>query len=76
MPTRIAKWNPRGEPTWPEWRNAKPGQRIEHTRSGATGTFARWPVTHPGRNPGYAVIQWDNGSTGRVVAYAYDLKVI
>lgn len=79
------KWNPRGEPTWPEFRRAVPGvTRVEHVRSGHQGTFVRWPVTRPGRNPGYAVIEWDPKSglfagrthVGRVVAYAFDLKQV
>jgi hypothetical protein len=78
------KWNPRGPQTWPEWREAKPGvTRVEHVRTGWRGTFVRWPRTPAGRNPGYAVIDWDAvkiGSVerpqrGRVVAYAFDLRV-
>lgn len=67
-------WNPRGPQTWPEWRTAQEGQRVEHARSGMKGTFMRWPATPKGRAPGYAVVRWDSGSTGRVVAYAYDLR--
>jgi hypothetical protein len=52
-------------------------------RTGWRGTFVRWPRTPAGRNPGYAVIDWDAvkiGSVerpqrGRVVAYAFDLRV-
>ena len=67
----------RGEPTWPEFRDAEPGERVRNVHTGATGTFIRWPVTAPGRkNPGYAVIDWDNGYRGRVVAYAFDLERI
>lgn len=87
-------WHPRGEPTWPAWRDAEPGiTRVEHVRSGRRGTFMRWPVPRRGGNPGYALIEWDprpgsvvNGftgipyqpgpSVGRVVAYAFDLKVV
>lgn len=69
-------WHPRGEQTWPEWKSAVPGvTRVQHVRSGAQGTFKQWPVTHRG-NPGHATILWDNGFTGRVVAYAFDLKEI
>ena len=71
-------WHPRGELTWPEWRDASPGARVQHVRSGRRGTFVRWPKTPPLRNPGYAVIHWDDngyrGGIGRVVAYAFDLR--
>lgn len=80
-------WHPRGEATWPEWRKAEPGvTRVEHVRSGRRGTFVRWPkVQQKGRNPGYAVIEWDVTSAdgkrfatskGRVVAYAFDLREV
>lgn len=71
------KWNPRGPQTWPEWREATPGvTRVEHVRTGWCGTFVRWPRTPAGRNPGYAVIEWDESAAiGRVVAYAFDLRV-
>lgn len=80
-------FHPRGEPTWPEFRQAIPGEtRVEHVRSGRTGTFARWPKTPPGKtNPGYAVIEWDvhnaagrrfASNRGRVVAYAFELRAI
>ena len=75
--TMKAKWNPRGEVRWP-FRKAVPGvTRVRHVRSGMTGTFVRWPAQHhpTSRNPGYAVIDWDNGARGRVVAYAYDLEL-
>ena len=54
-------WHPRGELTWPEWKEAQPGiTRVEHVRSGRQGTFLRWPkARRPGRAPGYAVIEWD-----------------
>ena len=80
--------NPRGEPTWPEWRKAKPDvTRVEHVRSGRRGTFVRWPKSQLKRSPGYAVIRWDpvvpdsesflgQPFTGRVVAYAFDLKQV
>jgi hypothetical protein len=78
-------WHPRGPVRWENWRKAKPGvTRVRHVRSGATGTFVRFPRTQlRGRNPGYAVIEWDvtraDGtrfatSVGRVVAYAFDLE--
>jgi hypothetical protein len=81
----TAKWNPRGPQTWPEWRKAVPEvTRVEHVRSGRRGTFVRWPRTHRGRTPGYATIRWDgvpgvlHGKpiTGRVVAFAFDLRVV
>lgn len=74
---------PRGEPSWPGWRRAKPGTRIAHVRSGRTGTLVR--VVGAGRRRGggsYAVILWDPSpgwpreETGRVVAPAYDLRPI
>lgn len=68
-------WHPRGDQTWPQWRSAVPGvTRVENVRSGMRGTFARWPATRPGKAPGYAVIDWDSGSRGRVIAYAWDLR--
>jgi hypothetical protein len=78
-------WHPRGEPTWPNAKQAKPGQRVEHVRSGHRGTFVRFPRTQAGRSPGYAVIEWDgpkyknafgHRAQGRVVAYAFDLRPI
>lgn len=80
--------NPRGEPTWPNWRDAEPGiTRVRSVRSGRRGTFLRWPRIAPGRkSPGYAVIEWDSmpgvelhgtwNRRARVVAYAYDLEVV
>lgn len=77
-------WSPRGDPTWPNWKKAKPGQRVEHVRSGHQGTFVRLPRTQAGRSPRYAVIEWDarpgtvmnKPVVGRVVAPAYDLRPI
>lgn len=79
-------WHPRGEATWPDWKKARPGLRLEHVRSGRQGTLRR--VVN-GRTPGnrFVVIQWDNdalgrpvepgtGVTGRVVAPAFDLRPI
>ena len=74
----VSTWHPRGEPTWPEWRKAKPGTRIEHVRSGRTGTLKR--VVD--RRNGYVVIVWDaherwpRETEGRVVAPAFDLRPI
>lgn len=66
-------WNPRGEPTWPNWKSAESGTRVEHVRTGRQGTFVQ--VGNPGKNA-YAVVDWDTGSRGRVVAPAYDLKEV
>lgn len=77
-----AAWSPRGTPTWPGWRDAAPGTRVEHVRSGRRGTLRR--VVY-GRTAGtrYAVIAWDPMPPmfpapiiGRVVAPAYDLRPI
>lgn len=69
-------WHPRGEPTWPDWKTAEPGTRVEHVRSGATGTFVRAIIL----GNSHAVIDWDDTgfgvSRGRVVAPAFDLKVM
>lgn len=70
--------------TWPNWRQAKPGTRVEHVSSGAQGTFVRWPATSPRRAPAYAVVDWDprqpwhHGKPvrGRAVAYAFGLRPI
>lgn len=71
----MATWHPRGPQTWPDWRKAEPGiTRVEHTRSGARGTFARWPAQQHKGAPLYAVVDWDTGSRGRVNAYAWDLR--
>ena len=77
-----SKWHPRGEPTWPDWKKAVPGTRVEHVRSGRRGTLAR---VVDGRTAGnrYAVVDWDGGYSvtghtyrGRVVAPAFDLRPI
>ena len=51
--------------TWPDWRKAKPGQRVRYIRTGRTGT-----VTHAPRREAHAVlrVQWDNDALGRPVA--------
>jgi hypothetical protein len=74
-------WNPRGEPSWPDWKKAKPGARIAHVRSGRTGTLVRAVVSGRGRGGGhYAVICWDpcpewpHEAIGRVVSPAFDLR--
>jgi hypothetical protein len=77
-----AKWHPRGETTWPNWRDAPPGTRVEHVRSGATGTFVK---PSKARNNG-AIIDWDpieiaggipiGTRRGYVVAAAFDLRPI
>jgi hypothetical protein len=76
----ASAWHPRGEPTWPDWKKAKPGQRFEHVRSGRQGTFVKvsrnrhngaivdWDPTYP----------WQHGKPVRanVVAPAFDLRPI
>lgn len=69
-------WHPRGEVTWPNWRTAEPGTRVQNVRTGRTGTFVQ-------ATSGYAVIDWDvvhawqiGPSRGRVVAPAFDLRPI
>lgn len=71
--TSTDGWHPRGTPTWPDWKSAKPGTRVEHVRSGYQGALVR--AVH-GRTQGarYAIIAWDNGARGRVVAPAFDLR--
>lgn len=81
--TTKDRWHPRGTPTWPDWKQGKEGQRVEHVRSGMQGTFQRAIV---GKTAGtrFAVIAWDgqpglgNGEPviGRVVAPAFDLRPI
>lgn len=36
-----ARQNPRGEPSWADWKQAKAGTRVRHVRTGRTGTFVR-----------------------------------
>jgi 2'-5' RNA ligase len=80
-------WNPRGTPSFPDWKKAKPGTRVRHVRSGRTGTLRRAVnVDKPARGGNrFAVVQWDHGPTGqhvgpgqgvtgRVVAPAFDLE--
>ena len=68
------RWSPRGEPTWPDWRRATPGQRVAHVRTGRLGTFVRGV----GQKHAVAVIEWDDAGfgvvRGSVVAPAYDLR--
>jgi hypothetical protein len=72
-------WNPRGEPTWPDWKRAEPGQRFEHVRTGAQGTFVK---VSRNRNNG-AIVDWDPTQPwqkgpvrGNVVAAGFDLRPI
>lgn len=70
----------RGPVNFPNWRKAAAGTRVQHVRSGRTGTF----VTATGRSGvgsgGHAVVDWDDvgfGVTrGSVVAPAFDLRPI
>ncbi len=77
MPRTREHWNPRGEPTWPNWRKAKPGTRVRMVRNPAIeGTFVR-----PSKNRhNGAIVDWDDrgfGVTrGYVVAAAFDLEVV
>lgn len=66
-------WHPRGETTWPDWKKAKEGQRFEHVRTGAQGTFIKVAKS---KNNG-AIVRWDGGSErSYVVAPAFDLRPI
>jgi hypothetical protein len=76
MATASTTWNPRGEPTWPNWRKAPEGTRFRHVRSGATGTFVK-----PARNRhNGAIVVWDprppftTPHRANVVAPAFDLE--
>jgi hypothetical protein len=76
---KTAKWHPRGEPTWPDWKKAKPGQRVEHVRSGDRATFV---AVSRHRNNG-AIVEWDpthawQASPVRayVIAPAFDLRPV
>jgi hypothetical protein len=74
----VDNWHPRGEVTWPDWRDAKDGTRFEHTRTGRRGTFH-----HPDKNPhNGAIVTWDpieidgfelKARRSNVVAPAFDL---
>lgn len=72
----FAKYGPRGKPSWPNWRKAPAGTRVEHVRTGATGTFVK-PARckHNG-----ALVDWDDRGfgvqRGKVVAAAYDLRAL
>jgi len=56
--------------TWPEWKAAKPGQRVRMNRTGWTGTVVN--VNRFGVR-----VQWDqSGYAGVVVAPAFDLTAI
>lgn len=81
-------WHPRGEATFPDWREAEPGTRVEHIRSGRRGTIVRPSPMATARAKGgpragggsYLIVDWDDVgfgvSRGRVVAPAFDLRVI
>lgn len=73
------RWDPRGEPTWPDWKQAQPGTRVEHVRSGRTGTFVR-VGGQPGQKHNTAVVDWDDVgfgiNRGRTVDPAHDLKEV
>lgn len=67
----------RGPVTWENWREAKPGTRVRHVCSGATGTFVK-----PSKNRhNGAIIDWDAHPPfdrvirGNVVSAAFDLEV-
>ncbi len=66
-------FNPRGEPTFPDWKQASAGTRVRQVRTGATGTVVRNGARH-------LTVDWDDVgfgvSRGRVVAPAYDLEPI
>ena len=56
--------------TWPEWKAAKPGQRVRMNRTGSTGTVLM--VNRFGVR-----VQWDESDyAGVVVAPAFDLTAI
>jgi hypothetical protein len=56
--------------TWPEWKTAKPGQRVRMNRTGWTGTVVN--VNRFGVR-----VLWDqSGYEGVVVAPAFDLTAI
>lgn len=80
MSSDFAKYGPRGEPTWADWKNAEPGTRVRHVRTGATGTFVRKGGGRPGaeHRVTHATVDWDDRgfgvSRGRVVAPAFDLE--
>lgn len=79
-------WHPRGEVMFPDWRTAEPGTRVEHVRSGRTGTVVRPSPMAAARARGgpdgggaaYLIVDWDDTgfgtSRGRVVAPAFDLR--
>jgi hypothetical protein len=66
----------RGEVTFPGWRDATPGTRVQRNGSGWTGTVVRVSVEPSGRR-GHVTVKWDrSGAIGRVVAPAYDLTPV
>lgn len=71
------RWHPRGTPTWPNWKKAAPGTRVEMIGTGRQGTFVK---ASRNRHNG-AIIDWDptpfsGGKVvrGYVVAAAFDLR--
>ncbi len=73
-------WHPRGKATFPDWKRARPGQRVEHVRTGAQATVIRAVLGKNGRGLHLAVL-WDarNGlpaARGNVVAPAFDLRPV
>lgn len=70
-------FSPRGVPTWPHWRKAKPGTRVRTVRDhSGTGTFVKPSNSkHNG-----AIVDWDDRgfgpSRGYVISPAFDLEVI
>lgn len=74
-----ANWHPRGEVTYPNWKSAQPGDRVEHVRSHYRGTVVH-AIVGTISSARYLVVDWDDvgfGITrGRVVAPAFDLKPV
>lgn len=63
------------EVTFPEWRSARPGQRVRRNGSGWTGTIEK---VNPAMVGGWGVrVRWDqSGAVGRVVTPGYSLSPI
>lgn len=76
----MSAWNPRGTPSWPDWKQAAPGTRVRHVRTGHEGTFVK--VGNVRSKNSHAVVDWDPKrpgwpvARGAVVSPAFDLRPI
>lgn len=78
MTSDFQEYGPRGKPIFPEWKQAKQGDRVRHVRTGREGTVKS--VTVGQGSTKHMTVDWDDTgfgvSRGRVVAPAYDLEPV